>query len=64
VWDVIEGADQCYRAERSPVDIAEKLYDAIKTGTRSDGRDRIGHLEISEVAKKVVGVYESVLNRN
>ncbi len=63
-WDVIEGADQCYRAQRTPVDIAEKLDGAIKTGTRSNGRERIEHLELSEVAKRVVGVYESVLNGN
>ncbi len=62
-WDVIEGTDQCFRAERTPVDIAEKLDAAIKAGTRSNGRERIGHLELSQVAKRVVDVYQTVLDR-
>jgi glycosyltransferase involved in cell wall biosynthesis len=63
-WEVIEGVEQCRRAERNPVDIAEQLDAVIKAGGRSNGRERIGHLELSEVAKRVVAVYENVLSGN
>lgn len=62
-WPLIEGAAQCYKAERDPRDIAEKLGRVLDAGTRSDGRERIGHVELGAVAKRVIAVYEGVLGR-
>ena len=60
-WEMIEDADNCYRAERDPGDLADKLGRVLDSGERSDGRIRIGHLELGAVAQRVVGVYESVI---
>ncbi len=62
-WQLIGGAEQCHRAERNPGDLASKLKRVLQDGERSDGRRRIGHLELGEVAKRVIAVYESVLNQ-
>jgi glycosyltransferase involved in cell wall biosynthesis len=60
-WDVIGGAENCYRAERSPDDLADKLGRVLASGERSNGRHLIPHLEIGAVARRVIEVYESVL---
>jgi glycosyltransferase involved in cell wall biosynthesis len=63
-WQLIGGAEQCNRAERDPGDLASKMKRVLQNGERSDGRRRIGHLELGEVAKRVIAVYESVLGGN
>jgi glycosyltransferase involved in cell wall biosynthesis len=60
-WQLIEGADQCYKAQRDARDIADKLRLILENGKRSNGRERIGHLELGAVAKRVIAVYEAVL---
>ena len=60
-WQLIGGAEQCYRAEREPGDLASKVKRILQAAERSDGRRRIGHLEIGIVATRVVEVYERVL---
>ncbi|MBB27888.1 MAG: hypothetical protein CME25_03185 [Gemmatimonadetes bacterium] len=60
-WEVIGNAAHCYRAYRNPDDIADKLNCVLVTGERSNGREHIAHLEIGNVAKRVLAVYEAVL---
>ena len=60
-WQLIGGAEQCYRAERDAGDIASKIKRALQTAERSDGRRRIGHLELGAVAARIIKVYETVL---
>lgn len=60
-WQLIGGAEQCYRADREPGDIAAKIKRALQTAERSDGRRRIGHLELAAIAHRIVKVYETVL---
>jgi glycosyltransferase involved in cell wall biosynthesis len=62
-WDVIGGAKHCYFAARDPEDIAARLTQVFDTGERSDGRERIQHLEIGAVARRVIEVYEQVVKR-
>lgn len=62
-WELIGGAEQCHRAERDPGDLGSKLKRVLQSGERSDGRRRIGHLELGAVAKRVIAVYESVVGR-
>jgi len=62
-WQSIEGAEQCYKAERDPGDLAAKLKKVLEIGKRSDGRSHVGHLELSAVAQRVIAVYESVLSK-
>jgi teichuronic acid biosynthesis glycosyltransferase TuaC len=61
-WRLIDGVSQCFKAERDPRDIAEKLGRALDAGARSDGRERIDHLELGAVAQRVIAVYEGVLS--
>jgi teichuronic acid biosynthesis glycosyltransferase TuaC len=60
-WQLIGGAEQCYRAEREPGDIASKIKRVLQTTERSDGRRRVRHLELGAVAARIVAVYENVL---
>jgi len=60
-WQLIGGAEQCHRAEREPGDLASKVKRVLQAAEPSDGRRRIGHLELSAVATRVIGVYETVL---
>jgi glycosyltransferase involved in cell wall biosynthesis len=62
-WRLIDGVDGCYRVQRDPRDIAEKLGLVLESGARSNGRSRIAHLALGAVAEKVVSVYESVLRK-
>jgi len=60
-WQLIGGAEQCHRAEREPGDLASKVKRVLQAAEPSDGRRRIGHLELSAVATRVIGVYDTVL---
>ena len=60
-WEVIAGTRQCFAVERHPDNIATKLAAVLQAGDRSDGRDRVRHLELGAVAERVIAVYESVL---
>ncbi|UCG52460.1 MAG: glycosyltransferase [Candidatus Latescibacterota bacterium] len=62
-WEIIAGTAHCYEAKRDPNDLAAKLGQVLSAGERSTGRDRIEHLELSAVARRVVGVYEAVLTK-
>ena len=57
VADVIRGAEGCYLVEPVAEDIADKLYQALQRGQRTDGRSRIGHLGSTEIANRIVAVY-------
>ena len=60
-WQVMGEAAHCYRAERSPADLADKLRRVLSESSRSDGRRHIGHLELGAVARQVVAVYMSAV---
>jgi len=60
-WQLIGGAEQCFRAEREPGDLASKVKRVLQAAEPSDGRRRIGHLELPAVAARVIAVYETVL---
>ena len=60
-WDVIGDTIHCYKSERDPVDLADKLIAILAKGERSNGRAQIAHLELDSVALRVTDVYRSVL---
>lgn len=60
-WEVIDRAKNCYRAERNPRDLSDKLKSVLASRKRSDGRSRMAHLELGAVARRVDEVYRSVL---
>jgi teichuronic acid biosynthesis glycosyltransferase TuaC len=64
VSEVIGGTEGCYTTTFAPQDVAEKVIKVLERGRRTNGRDMIRHLEINTVARRIIGVYESVLGRN
>ena len=62
VRHVITGTKGCFIAERSPMDIADKLGSALVFG-KTKGRGRITHdYESRIIAQKIVSIYNEVLN--
>lgn len=66
VADVTKGVDGCYIAERDADDIARKLEVALGFNGRTNGRDRIMELGLTNnlITSKIIEVYKSVLNDN
>jgi teichuronic acid biosynthesis glycosyltransferase TuaC len=61
VPQVIAGTRGCYLCSQEPADIAAKLEAALASPGRSDGRQRVQHLELGRVALRVVAVYQQAL---
>ena len=61
VPEVIGGTDGCYVCSQDPEDVADKLEMALKFGKRTDGRERISHLEIGHIAREIVALYEGLI---
>jgi glycosyltransferase involved in cell wall biosynthesis len=63
VRDVIDGTPWCFVSEPDAAAFAARLGEIVSVRARTDGRERIGHLGCETVARRVVGVYERVLER-
>ena len=63
VKEVIGNTEGCYIAERTPEDIARKIELILKRNKRTNGRERIKHLSLENVAKKIVNIYREVINK-
>lgn len=62
VKQVISGVDGCYLAERDPIDLAEKLADAIKHG-KTNGRSKVlQEFDSTIIASKIISIYNEILN--
>ncbi len=61
--EVIDGTDGCYITDGSVEDLVEKLRMAIDFGGRTNGREKVAHLGLEAVARRVVDVYERVVGR-
>lgn len=64
VVEVINNTEGYYIASYDPEDIADKIKMAINFGKRTNGREKIKHLEINNIAQKIISIYEKVINRN
>ncbi|MDD3320944.1 MAG: glycosyltransferase [Paludibacter sp.] len=64
VPDVIENIEGCFISTYEPTDVAVRLKLALEFGKRTEGRNRIveSGLDSETVAKKIIGVYEKVIN--
>lgn len=60
-WQWMEGVRQCYRAEREPGDLADKMRLVLQRAERSNGRERVAPLELGRVAARVIALYDTVL---
>lgn len=61
VKDVIGDTAGCYITSYDPEDVAAKLKLALEFGKRTNGREKIKHLDEKLIAQKLVQVYKSVL---
>jgi len=64
VREVIGKTKGCYVTTFESEDVAGKLKKALSFGKRTTGREDIKHLELKEIAKKVIKVYEEVLGNS
>ena len=62
VREVIADTPGCYVSDPSVEDFTHWLKRIFHSGMRTDGRNRVQHFAGSLVAKRVVGLYESVLS--
>lgn len=66
VAERLDGVEGCYVVEsRNPQDLAEALRKALTFEGRTKGRERIVEMGLTneQVAKRIVEIYENVLNR-
>ncbi|MBE9502501.1 MAG: glycosyltransferase [Dehalococcoidia bacterium] len=61
VPEVIEGTEGCYLCSQDPQDVAEKLELALKWSKRTNGRAKIGHMEIGAISRRIISLYEELL---
>jgi glycosyltransferase involved in cell wall biosynthesis len=58
---VIGETEGCYITPFKPDEVKKKINKALQFGKRTNGREKIKHLEINSVAKSIIRVYEEVL---
>lgn len=65
VPEVTKNIEGCFLTNYDPDDVAQKLKMALEFGKRTEGRKRIVELglDAERVARKIIGVYEKVINR-
>lgn len=63
VKEVIGKTEGCFITTFEPEDVAEKIRMALDFGRRTNGRENIKHLEINNIAKRVIAVYKQVLEK-
>ncbi len=60
VAQVIGGTEGCYICQRDPVDMAQKLNQALARGRRTDGRKAIRRLGLESTVQGVLDIYEEL----
>jgi teichuronic acid biosynthesis glycosyltransferase TuaC len=61
IRELIGNTEGCYLTSFEPEDVANKIKLALKFGKRTNGRERIKHLDNKIIAKKIMDVYKTVL---
>ena len=59
--EVIGSTKNCFISKFESQDLAKKVEKVLKNPGTTDGREKIKHLEINEVAKKIIKIYESIV---
>ena len=62
VKEVINETDGCYLTKFTTTDLAAKINLALKFDGRTEGRKNIKYLEEGQIAKRIIKVYETLLN--
>ncbi len=61
VPEVIGNTEGCYLCSQDPENVADKLQLALLRGKRTSGRENITHLEIGAVSRRIITLYEGLL---
>jgi teichuronic acid biosynthesis glycosyltransferase TuaC len=61
VKEVIGATEGCYICSYDPKDVAKKIKLALAFGKRTNGREKIKHLDNKVIAERIMNVYKSVL---
>ncbi len=61
VPEVIGGCEGCHLVERSSEAMASALESVLRNPGRTHGREYIKHLEIQQVARRIISIYKAVL---
>ena len=61
IRELIGDTEGCYIASSDPAVVAEKIKCALDFGKRTNGREKIGHLDNRIIAGMIVDVYRDVL---
>lgn len=61
VAEMIGDTEGCYICSQDPEDVAEKLETALRWGKRTNGREKIGYMEIGAISRRIIAVYEELL---
>ena len=62
VKEVIGKTEGCYICSYDPGDVADKIKKALDFGRRTDGREKIKHLDEKIIANKLIDLYNKILN--
>lgn len=63
VKEVISNTAGCCICSYDPEDVADKIKLALDFCKRTDGREKIKHLDEKIIAEKIIGVYKNVLRK-
>lgn len=61
VAEMIGGTEGCYLCTQDPEDVAQKLESALRRGGGTHGRENIGHMEIDNISRRIISVYQDLL---
>ena len=64
VRELFSDTHGCYLTSFEPSNVASNLDSALKFGQRTNGRDKIRHLDEKLIAEKIISVYNRILNEN
>jgi teichuronic acid biosynthesis glycosyltransferase TuaC len=62
ITDIIGGTEGCYICSQDPEDVAQKLELALLREKRTDGREKVGYMEIGAISRRIISVYEELLH--
>lgn len=63
VPEVIGDTTGCYLCSQDPQAVAEKLELALQWGRRTDGRERIAHMEIGATSRRIISLYDDLIRQ-
>ena len=63
VADITRGVDGCFIVPSDPEEIAAALDTALQFGKRTNGRDKVKHMDVDFISQRLLEVYRNVLDK-